>query len=119
MSSSHILIICDDVSLEYLLSYYLKGQGYLVDIARESEAGLQKCKNQLPDIILIHYSPLGPPPDELTLCRRLRDELSNREALIFLISPSREDAIQAGATEWFNLVFDVTDIAEKAKTYTG
>jgi DNA-binding response OmpR family regulator len=117
MNTDRIVIICDDASLAYGLSYYLKGQGYLADTVEKSAEGLEQCKAKVPDLILIHYSPLGRPPDAIALCRQLCIELAGKEVPIFMISNSREEAFHAGATEWFDLVFDIEDIARKVESH--
>ena len=51
--SKRILVIEDDVSLrEFMIKYFLEKEGYHVITAENGEIGLEKAKQELPDLII-------------------------------------------------------------------
>ena len=83
MTTKQVLIICDDAFIAHGISYHVRNKGFSVDTIRESRASLETCKCIMPSLILIHYSPFGDPPDELTICRRIREEVSFQKVPFF------------------------------------
>jgi DNA-binding response OmpR family regulator len=117
MKSRRVVIICDDLSISAVLKYYFETQDYSVGEYTSSMSGLEECKANPPDIIIILYSSLGSPPDEFTLCRALREILNEKTTPIFLISTFRDKAIESGASEWFDIVFNIEEIGTCAAVH--
>jgi two-component system response regulator CpxR len=79
---SRILIVDDDRALAALLAEYLQREGFLVDVAHDSESGLAQLHNQTtrPDLLILDV--MMPGRDGLDTLRELR--LKHRLPVIML-----------------------------------
>ena len=52
---THILVVEDDKEIQELYGYYLEEIGYRVDVAKDGEEAIEKCKCNQYDLAIIDY----------------------------------------------------------------
>ena len=82
-----ILIVEDQADVAQLIDVVLKGEGYVVAIARDGAQGLMLARDWKPDLILMDI--MLPGVDGGTLISRLRQEEETAELPIIAMSASR------------------------------
>ncbi len=117
MMDYKILLICDNKYIGLTFQYYLEQKGYNVTHALTSTQALKLYSSLRPNLVLIVYSSFGEPPDREQLCLYLRAIMSDHYVPIFMVSSSLQEAQRAGATEWFDIIYDLNAIHEKIQVY--
>ena len=92
--SEKVLIIDDDVDTLRLVGLMLQHQGYVISAASSGEQGLEKARNEGPDLILLDI--MMPEMDGYEVARRLRKDPSTRTTpiLMFTAKSQLEDKVQ-------------------------
>lgn len=97
--SIRVLLIEDNEQNRYLFSFILEKNGYRVIAARDGLEGINKAKEEKPDLILIDI--MLPVMDGYEVTRRLRDLTEFKDVPIIALTAyamegDREKALQAG-----------------------
>jgi diguanylate cyclase (GGDEF)-like protein len=108
-----ILIVDDEPTNVELLSRFLLKEGYDVNDACNGEEALVRIFALAPDLILLDV--FMPVMDGLTLCRKLRSEISTRSLPIILLTSGNtlEDklkGLQAGVDDYISKPFDLEEV---------
>jgi CheY-like chemotaxis protein/MinD-like ATPase involved in chromosome partitioning or flagellar assembly len=96
-----ILVIEDDPIAMRLVDYVLKQRGYQVLTAPNGLEGLQKARNEAPDLIILNV--MLPGIDGLEVCHRLRAEAETAQVPILMLSGK---ALQTDVTTGLNMGAD-------------
>lgn len=114
-----ILIIEDDELLLAVLESKLNKEGYDVISARDGEEGLQKIKQESPDLVLLDI--IMPKMNGLEVMKKVQEDKSLAPPPIIVISNSGQpveldEARKLGATDWLvKAAFDPGEVLEKVK----
>lgn len=103
MSKKKVLVIDDDLVVEKLVTTLLQSRSYNVITASDGVKGLEKAKNECPDLILLDI--VMPIMDGYEVCDELKKDKDTKEIPIIMLTSeeSREaikSAYQAGANDY-------------------
>ena len=113
---STILIVDDDPSILALVEDFLKGEGYVTEIAENGIAALELFKKEQIDVAVIDLKMPG--IDGVELCRRIKKANSRTEVIIITGFPSTESAVAAlreGAFDYIIKPFELVEISHRVK----
>ncbi len=114
-----ILIVEDDEPLALLLRYNLEAEGYETEtITRGDEAEL-RCKENMPDLIVLDW--MLPGVSGIELCRRLRAQSATQTLPILMLTARGEEAerirgLSLGADDYVVKPFSVPELMARIKT---
>lgn len=95
MDKKKILVIDDESSLVDMLSIRLEVNNYQVITACDGQEGLDKARNELPDLIILDL--MLPNLDGYQVCRALKfDEKYKQIPIIIFTARAQESDIKAG-----------------------
>ncbi|MDD5581881.1 MAG: response regulator [Candidatus Marinimicrobia bacterium] len=110
-----ILVVDDEENIRKLVQYNLVLDGHEVILAEDGKEGLEKARQEMPDLILLDI--MMPEMDGLEVCSRLKKDPEMRDIPIFMLSAKGqmkdlEDAFEAGADNYITKPFDVDKLSE-------
>lgn len=110
MSKGRLLIVEDDFDISNMLRIYFDSQGYETIVAPRGEEGLEMCRRQLPNLVILDI--MLPDINGYEVCRRLRASLrTSHIPIIFLTQrDERSDQIaglELGADDYITKPFDL------------
>ena len=113
MSKARILIVEDDRDIGEMLKQYFSYQDYEVLYAMRGGDGLETCRVQLPNLVVLDI--MLPDMDGYEVCRRLRSSLrTSHIPIIFLTQKDeRSDKIaglELGADDYVTKPFDMQEL---------
>lgn len=118
MFKKKILIIEDTEFVKKLISDVLKEAGYEVVTASSGEEGLQKVREEKPDLVLLDV--VMPGMDGFEVCRILReDESNNLMPIIMLTAQENEDhkleGLELGADDYIIKPFNSRELVSRVR----
>jgi DNA-binding response OmpR family regulator len=118
MMSAKILVVDDDPDILEAISLILKANGYDVVTANDGIDGLNKLKEERPDMMILDL--LMPKLDGFGVCKELKDPRWARygHIPIIILSSVREDASKRRYELETGLQLDVDDYVEKPIEHT-
>jgi DNA-binding response OmpR family regulator len=113
-----IFIIEDEKDIRDLLELYLKREGYIVQSAKDGEAGLQKIAKERFDLILLDL--MLPQMDGLEVCRVLRSQPKTADLLVIMVTAKTEEAdrivgLEMGADDYITKPFSPREVVARVK----
>ncbi len=113
MSKGRILVVEDDVDISNMLRIYFSSQGYETTVAGRGREALDRCKQQLPHVIVLDI--MLPDIDGYEVCTQLRTNLrTSHIPIIFLTQKDeRSDKIaglELGADDYITKPFDIEEL---------
>ena len=113
-----ILVVDDSIFLQSLLKDRLESEGFFVIQALDGKEGLEKVKNENPDLVLLDVK--MPIMDGFECCRRIKnDPIIKHIPVVFLTVMSQktdiESGIEAGAEAYFTKPYDGNALVSKIK----
>ena len=113
MGKGRILVVEDDFDISNMLRIYFTSQGYDVAIAGRGGEALDRCRQQLPNVIVLDI--MLPDIDGYEVCTRLRTNLrTSHIPIIFLTQKDeRSDRIaglELGADDYITKPFDIEEL---------
>ena len=117
-----VMIVDDERDLVETLTYRLEASGYAVLTAHDGEEGLEKAREEKPDLILLDV--MMPKMDGYHVCRLLKfDEELKDIPIIMLTARGQEQdkktGTDSGANDYVTKPFESTDLLKKIKEYLG
>lgn len=111
--TGHVLVVEDEEINRELLRDLLEGQGHQVTEAENGEQGLQKVKENPPDVILLDV--MMPGIDGFEVCRRLKADPETAPIPVLLVTALTERSdrltgIEAGANDVISKPVDIEDV---------
>lgn len=115
-----ILVIDDEVDLVNLLTMRLEAEGYEVLSALDGRSGLDKAREERPDLILLDV--MMPIMDGYQVCRFLKfdDELKNIPVIMLTARIQEKDkniGKNVGADLYLTKPCDLNELSQKIRAY--
>jgi DNA-binding response OmpR family regulator len=123
---SKILVVDDDIDLQQQLKTILVKKGYKVVSAYDGDEGLQKVREEKPDLIVMDV--MMPVKDGFTACRELKTDnkyasFSRIPVLMLTVYPddrekmrfSMQDGKMMEADEYMQKPFDPTELLSRVE----
>ena len=113
MGKGRILVVEDDFDISNMLRIYFTSQGYDVVVAGRGGDALDRCRQQLPNVIVLDI--MLPDIDGYEVCTKLRTNLrTSHIPIIFLTQKDeRSDRIaglELGADDYITKPFDIEEL---------
>lgn len=113
MGKGRILVVEDDFDISNMLRIYFTSQGYDVVVASRGGDALERCRQQLPNVIVLDI--MLPDIDGYGVCQQLRTNLrTSHIPIIFLTQKDeRSDRIaglELGADDYITKPFDIEEL---------
>jgi diguanylate cyclase (GGDEF)-like protein len=113
MGKGRILVVEDDTDISNMLRIYFSSQGYEVVITARGGEAMDRCRAQLPHVIVLDI--MLPDIDGYEVCSRLRTNLrTSHIPIIFLTQKDeRSDKIaglELGADDYITKPFDIEEL---------
>ncbi|PQZ61387.1 MULTISPECIES: response regulator transcription factor [unclassified Microbacterium] len=100
LADRRVLVIEDDATVSEIVRTYLQAASYIVDIARDSFAGLAAVSAGAPDLVVLDR--MLPGIDGAEVCRRIRADSSVPIIMLTALGSEddRIDGLEAGADDY-------------------
>ena len=110
LDSKNILVVEDDLDIRELISFNLVNQGHQVFEANDGEAGIDKARNNNPDLILLDL--MLPGIQGLDVCRIIKSDQETKETPIIMVTAlgQEEDIVkglETGADDYITKPFSI------------
>ena len=110
LDSKNILVVEDDLDIRELISFNLQNQGHQVFEAKDGEAGIDKAREKLPDLILLDL--MLPGIQGLDVCRIIKSDQETKEIPIIMVTAlgQEEDIVkglETGADDYITKPFSI------------
>jgi len=110
-----ILVVDDEISLQETLTYNLKKEGYLVEVAGNGITALELFRSSKPDLVILDV--MLPGMDGFEICRTLRQE-SNTPVLMLTARDDEIDRVvglEVGADDYLPKPFSMRELIARVK----
>ncbi|MCK4701626.1 MAG: response regulator transcription factor, partial [Bacteroidales bacterium] len=87
-----ILLVDDELDILEFVSYNLRNEGYIVDVANNGIEGISKAKDSIPDLVLLDV--MMPRMDGMETCEELRKIRELDNTIIVFLTARGEDYSQ-------------------------
>ena len=120
MAANRILIVHNAQDIVKTLSPMLRARNYAVSDASGGEEGLQRAKNERPDLILLEDTISD--MSSYDVCKRLKSDRATRNIPVIIVSASDEGesvrrAHSAGADDYIVKPFNLITLLSKLKKF--
>jgi len=120
MQKGKILIIDDERDIVNTLTLMLKARDYTVSTALDGQEGLEKAKNERPNLILLDI--MMPGMDGYNVCMKLKSDRETRNIPVVIVSAKaeRESIIKChsiGASDFIAKPFNFPTLLGKLGKY--
>jgi two-component system, OmpR family, phosphate regulon response regulator PhoB len=118
MARERILLIEDEPDIAEVLQYNLEKEGFVVEVARRGDTGLEAIRREAPDLLLLDL--MLPGVDGLELTRLLkRDGATSRIPIVMLTARSEEVdrivGLELGADDYIPKPFSPREVVLRVK----
>jgi len=110
LDSKNILVVEDDLDIRELISFNLANEGHQVFEANNGEVGIDKARNNNPDLILLDL--MLPGIQGLDVCRIIKSDQETKEIPIIMVTAlgQEEDIVkglETGADDYITKPFSI------------
>ena len=118
MAEPKILVVDDEPSILEVVQYNLKKAGFRVITASDGQAGLQRCRAEEPDLVLLDL--MLPKVDGLEVCRILKQDPKTRHIPIIMVTVKAEETdrvvgLELGADDYVTKPFSPRELVARVK----
>ncbi len=122
MKGPTILVVDDDPVIQKLLSVNFEMEGYRVVTASDGLDGLERVKEESPDLVLLDV--MMPRMDGFEVTRRLKSDPATKEIPVVLLSAKAQSTdlqvgLDAGADDYVTKPFDPLELLDKVAALLG
>lgn len=113
-----ILVVEDEPPLVEVLRYNLEKEGYLVDVAEDGAAALDKARRSIPDLIILDW--MLPELSGIEVCRQLRADPDTKEVPVIMLTARGEEAdrikgLASGADDYVVKPFSPAELLARVR----
>jgi CheY-like chemotaxis protein len=117
-AKASLLIVEDDPDVAEMLAVFFQGKEYQVTTANAGETGVETCRSQHPDLVLLDIR--LPDIDGYEVARRLRNNRRTEEIPIIFLTDKRErtdrlHGLELGADDYVTKPFDVQELGLRVR----
>ena len=110
LDSKNILVVEDDLDIKELISFNLANEGHQVFEANDGEVGIDKARNDNPDLILLDL--MLPGIQGLDVCRIIKSDQETKKIPIIMVTAlgQEEDIVkglETGADDYITKPFSI------------
>ncbi len=115
MTGERILIVEDDEQIVQTVRRGLIYEGYTVDVAMDGHSGLEKARDNPPDLVILDL--MLPGMDGFEVCRRLRAASDVPVLMLTALDgvPNRVQGLDAGADDYLVKPFDFEELLARMR----
>ncbi len=118
MSQQKILVVDDERSIIEAVEYNLKKAGFRVLIAFDGESALDRCRKELPELVILDL--MLPKMDGLEVCRNLRQDVKTRRIPVLILSVKGDETdkvvgLELGADDYLTKPFSPRELVARVK----
>lgn len=119
MESKKILVVDDEADIAELVSYNLKKEGFLTDLAYDGEAALRKVRDNKYNLLIIDL--MLPGIQGLELCRIIRNDPKSSAIPIIMLTAKSEEldkilGLEMGADDYITKPFSVRELTARVRS---
>ena len=120
MSKSRILLVDDEPDIVETVSFMLQSRNYQVSVASGGQEGLEKAKNEHPDLLLLDI--MMPDIDGYDVCMKLKANEDTKDIpIIMLTAKGESEAVlkshSLGADDYVVKPFSLPTLLSKLKKF--
>ncbi len=113
-----VLIVEDEPAQVEMLRYNLKSQNYEVVVATDGEAGVEKARDELPDVILLDW--MLPRLSGIEACRQIRRMAATRQIPIIMLTARSEErdrvrGLDIGADDYISKPYSIKELLARVR----
>ena len=110
LDSKNILVVEDDLDIRELISFNLANEGHQVFEANDGEVGIDKARNNNPDLILLAL--MLPGIQGLDVCRIIKSDQETKEIPIIMVTALGQEEVivkglETGADDYITKPFSI------------
>ena len=118
MPSEKILVVDDERSIAEAIKYNLTKAGYRVVTAADGETGLERCRAERPDLVILDL--MLPKVDGFEVCRLLKQQAATRAIPIVILSVKSDETdkivgLELGADDYLTKPFSPRELTARIK----
>jgi len=122
MAKGKILVVDDEVYIVHILDFSLGMEGYEVITALDGEQGLEKAREEQPDLIVLDI--MMPKLDGYETCRMLKSDERTRNIPVILLSAKGRNidqkvGFEVGADDYIVKPFSPRKLVERINSILG
>jgi len=110
-----VLVVEDDPSISQLIATYLERDGFVVDVARDGETGVDLAQSFRPDVVVLDL--MLPGMDGIEVCRRIR---TFSDAYVVMLTARIEEidrliGLSVGADDYLGKPFSPRELVARIR----
>ncbi len=118
MENKKILIVDDEIDIAELVSYNLKKEGFLIDLAHDGEQALRKVRDNKYDLLILDL--MLPGIQGMELCRLIRNNPKSSGIPIIMLTAKSEEldkivGLEMGADDYMTKPFSVRELTARVR----
>jgi two-component system alkaline phosphatase synthesis response regulator PhoP len=122
MAKGKILVVDDEVYILHILDFSLGAEGFEVISANNGELGVEKAKQEKPDLIVLDI--MMPVLDGYETCRRLKNDPDTKDIPVVLLTAKGRDVdkrlgFEVGAIDYIIKPFSPSRLIERIEDIIG
>lgn len=122
MGKGKVLVVDDEVYILHILDFSLGAEGFEVLTANNGELGIEKAKQEKPDLIVLDI--MMPVLDGYETCRRLKQEAETKDIPVVLLTAKGRDVdkrlgYEVGAVDYIVKPFSPSRLIERIEEIIG
>ena len=118
MTAERVMVIEDEADILEVIEYNLIREGFQVTTSRDGEGGLQRVRDDRPDLVLLDL--MLPGLDGIEICRRLREDPVTRTIPVIMVTAKGEESdivlgLEIGADDYIAKPFSPKELVARVK----
>jgi DNA-binding response OmpR family regulator len=112
------LVVEDDADIVELIDHYLKADGFVVEVASDGEAALERLRSEHFQLVILDLQ--LPVMDGLTVCREIRGDKRTRSVPVIMLTARGDEAdrvvgLEVGADDYVVKPFSPKELVARVR----